>query len=155
MQSLVRPVATNKTDGATALTKVALKAFKEFVFMYQRASGRTSPSSSPVQERKAPAAGAPLTVEELSEQAKNFAWHILHAREAMIHIGNLIARLNAVVFKNRTYSSISLLQESVTASVESLLKMLDVSSQRITLNIRQQLRPGTILFPSTLMVHRS
>eukprot|EP01122_Echinamoeba_exundans_P014865 TRINITY_DN6834_c0_g1_i1.p1 TRINITY_DN6834_c0_g1~~TRINITY_DN6834_c0_g1_i1.p1 ORF type:complete len:492 (+),score=82.89 TRINITY_DN6834_c0_g1_i1:123-1598(+) len=140
MQSLVRPVATNKTDGATALTKVALKAFKEFVFMYQRVSGRKSPSNSPVQERKAPAAGAPLTVEELSEQAKNFAWHLLHAREAMIHIGNLIARLNSVVFKNRNYTSVSLLQESVAASVDSLLKMLDVSSQRITLNIRQQLR---------------
>lgn len=146
MQSLVTPVATNKTDGATALTKVALKAFKEFSFAYQRSPPHgkvSSPSNSPQKERKAP--GQPLSVEELTEQAKNFAWHVLHAREAMIHIGNLIARLTTVVFKNRTYTSVSQLQESIAQSVDSLLKMLDAASQRITLNIRQQLRPGLFL----------
>lgn len=140
MQNLLGPVATNKTDGATALTKVALKSFREFVYGYQRNIGQKG-SNSPGQDRKSPR--SPLTVQELSTSIKNFAWHVLHAREAMIHIGNLIARLITVIFKNREFTSVSQLQETAVSAVDSLLKMLDASSIRISANIRQHIRSGS------------
>jgi hypothetical protein len=48
-------------------------------------------------------------VEEAAEAIKNFAWHLMHCREAMGVIGNLLARLSTVVFKNKNYARYELM----------------------------------------------